>query len=93
MMSHHMDKKPGIDIIIGVGKPKRPELPSRMFGGKPPEAEAETPMEHAAEDTRASRAEERIARMERLLEKLAESMGIEDEVSEGKQLESEEHED
>ena len=88
-----MDKKPGIDIIIGVGKPKRPELPSRMFGGNRPEPEAETPMEQEAEDARASRAEERMARMERLLEKLAESMGIEDEVAEGKQEESGEYED
>ena len=94
-MSHMMNKKPGMEIVIGLSKPKRPELPSRMFGDKHPEAEAETetPMDQAAEDARAARAELRLDRIERLLEKVAESMGIEDEMAEGKEAESEEDED
>ena len=95
MMSSHMapDKKPGMEIVIGVSKPKRPELPSRMFGDKKPEAEAETPMDQAAEDARDERAEMRLDRIERLLEKLAESMGIESEKDEGNSDEPEEYGD
>jgi hypothetical protein len=96
-MSHMMNKKPGMEIVIGLSKPKRPELPSRMFGDKHPETEAETEtetsMDQAAEDARAARAELRLDRIERLLEKVAESMGIEDEMAEGKEAESEEYED
>lgn len=92
-MMSHMNKKPGMEIVIGLSKPKRPELPSRMFGDKNPEAEAETSMDQAAEDARAARAELRLDRIERLLEKVAESMGIEDEMAEGKEEESEEYGD
>ncbi len=93
MMSSHMNKKPGMEIVIGVSKPKRPELPSRMFGGKQPEPEAETPMDQPSEDERSERAEMRLDRIERLLEKLAESMGLEYEKSEDEEGESEEYKD
>lgn len=75
-MMSSMDKKPGMSIVIGVEKPKRPEFPSKMFGGKQPEAETETSAEQSAEDDRAASAEARLDRMERLLEKLAEAMGV-----------------
>jgi hypothetical protein len=83
MMSSDIKKPGGLDIVIGVGKPKRPELPSRMFGGKQPEAETETSEQQSAEDDRASRSESRLDRMERLLEKLAEAMGVDVEKDEG----------
>lgn len=87
-MSSHMNKKQGMEIIIGVGKPKRPELPFRLFGGKP---EAEPPMRQEEEDNRAAKTEACLERIERRLEQIAELMGLEKEEEKEEEDDEEEY--
>lgn len=62
--------KPGIDIVIGVGKPKPPRPPAGMSGPSfPEELEYETPDRQKEEDSR-------MDRLERMVEKIAKALDI-----------------
>jgi hypothetical protein len=65
--------KPGIDVVIGLGKAKPPKPPMGMMGPKPPmEMEMESEEQQNTEDSR-------MAKIESKLDRICEALGLHDE--------------